>query len=433
MLSKQTKKLIMKHSIFTILLVFIIVFDANARNTEGSQSPDTSSIDSIMMDSSYNYWNNYVKQHPDDEGAWLELFEQSENMVRNLLDKTRSYHEPQKLRAQMNVVGRMEQAIPKTYTFYYCAYEGGYRPHTEDIDSLLKKPDIPTLFMHREEYADSAIAVFPNNATADDYEYWIPYLIEEQDTLRLHKMLRNYYESGLYPEEMLQYHFNELQGMEEGGIYIGYASPDIIGKLILQVVLGVHKDKILYNEDHLMDREYVIDLFQKIGIPIDEKFEENPLFMWQQSQIKTLEVFMRYLFDNSTRPIYLSAHNMKHLFLGTGVPEDLQASIYNEGLTMRYSPRPYNNKAVKRRNIEQRYRLEYLRMPFHPAKEEQSHFQTSLDAYAANYIRLLHDQLPYYKQHDYERYQWLKSTFMDIISQLEKKNYDVNELKHYLR
>ena len=72
-------------------------------------------------------------------------------------------------------------------------------------------------------------------------------------------------------------------------------------------------------------------------------------------------------------------------------------------------------------------------MPFHPAKEEQSQFQASLDAYAANYIRLLHDQLPYYKQHDYERYQWLKSTFMDIISQLEKKNYDVNELKHYLR
>ncbi|MCR4769947.1 MAG: hypothetical protein K5874_07065 [Bacteroidaceae bacterium] len=423
----------MQQSIITIMLVFFTIFESNAHNTESFQSTESSSLDSIIMDSSYNYWNNYVKQHPNDEKAWLKLFEQSEDMVRNLLDKTRSYHEPQKLRAQLNVVGRMEQAIPKTYTFYYCAYEGGYEPHTEDIDNRFEYPEIPTLFTHRDEYADSAIAVLPNNATADDYECWIPYLIDKQDTLRLHKMLRSYYESGLYPEEMLQYHFNELQGMDEGGIYIGYASHDIIGKLILQEVLGVHKDKILYNEDQLMDREYVIDLFRKIGIPIDEKFEENPLFLWQQSQIKTLELFMRYLFDNSTRPIYLSAHNMKHLFLGTGVPDDLQASIYNEGLTMRYSPRPYNNKAVKRRNIEQRYRLEYLRMSFHPAKEDQSHFQTSLDAYAANYIRLLHDQLPYYKQHNYERYQWLKSTFMDIVSQLEKKNYDVNELKHYLR
>ena len=100
---------------------------------------------------------------------------------------------------------------------------------------------------------------------------------------------------------------------------------------------------------------------------------------------------------------------------------------------MRYSAKPYDNRAVKRRNIEQRYRLEYLRMQFHPEKKNTQRFSGSAEAYAMNYMRLLRDQLPYYKQLNKERYQWLCDIFRDVISQLEKKNYDVDEFKDYLK
>jgi len=50
-----------------------------------------------------------------------------------------------------------------------------------------------------------------------------------------------------------------------------------------------------------------------------------------------------------------------------------------------------------------------------------------------NYMRLLQDQLPYYKQHKPERYQWLHDIFTDIIERLEKENYDVDEFKGYLK
>ena len=100
---------------------------------------------------------------------------------------------------------------------------------------------------------------------------------------------------------------------------------------------------------------------------------------------------------------------------------------------MRYSAKPYDNRAVKRRNVEKRYRLEYLRMPFHPQIKDTQLFSFSADAYAMNYIRLLHDQLPYYKQHNKERYQWLRDIFTDIIERLEKENFDVDEFKGYLK
>ena len=116
------------------------------------------------------------------------------------------------------------------------------------------------------------------------------------------------------------------------------------------------------------------------------------------------------------------------------MPDDIKACLYNEGLTMRYSAKPYDNRAVKRRNMEQRYRLEYLRMPFHPEVRSTQRYEMFGDiGYAMNYIRLLHDQLPYYKQHNLERYQWLTDIFNDIIRQLEKRGYDVNEFKGYLK
>ena len=274
--------------------------------------------------------------------------------------------------------------------------------------------------------------LLPKDAPAGDYELWTQYLIPKRDTVRIINVLTQYYESGQYPEESLQYHFNELQGMEEGGVYIAPHPGEMVGKLILQHVLGVHKDKILYDEDAAMFPEYVKDVFGHIGIPFNDDVWNQ---LWTTWQDKTLTAIMRYIFDHSKRPVYLSAHDMWQYIIGEGLPDELKACLYNEGLTMRYSTKPYDNRAVKRRNIEQRYRLEYLRMRFHPVMKNTQRFSGSAEAdyYAMNYMRLLRDQLPYYKQHNKERYQWLCDIFRDVISQLEKKNYDVDEFKDYLK
>ena len=390
--------------------------------------------DSVVLDSMYNYWNNFVTQHPNDEIAWRNLFDVSESKVYQMLNQRMQHSErPRNLRAvedyrkQLNVVGRMEKAIPHTYTFYYSAYEGSYLP--EEEEKLAKKNNMTTFYMHHDAYADSAIAMLPADALAGDYERWIQHLIPMCDTVRMDQLLKRCYESGQFPEETLQYHFNELQGMETGGVYCGAHEGDIIGKLILQRVLGVHQDKILYDENCAMNPEYTKDVFKQIGITFDKAWYEQGY----ENQMEKEREIMRYIFNHSKRPVYLSAHNMQGYVLGYGLPDELKARLYNEGLTIRYSTKPYDNMAVKRRNIEQRYRLEYLRMPFHPEIKDTQLFSFSADAYAMNYMRLLHDQLPYYKKHNWERFQWLHGIFTDIIDRLEKENYDVDEFKGYLK
>ena len=411
-----------------MLAVATIMTAASAQETERIDREEILTLygDSVKTDSLYNFWNTYVQVHPKDEVAWRNLFDVSEKKVFRRINTTKDWKGSEEYRKQLNVVGRMEKAIPGTYTFYYCAYEGSYLP--EEEEKLAKEHDLLTLYMHHVEYADSAIATLPANALVSDYERWIQYLFPMSDTVRIDQLLKRCYESGQYPEETLQYHFNELQGMETGAVYCGAHEGDIIGKLILQRVLGVHQDKILYDENAAMDPDYVKNVFGQIGIPF------NKDWYWQgyENQIEKQRAIMRYIFDHSTRPVYLSAHNMQGYVLGYGLPDELKARLYNEGLTIRYSTKPYDNMAVKRRNIEQRYWLEYLRMPFHPKMKDTQLFSFSADAYAMNYIRLLHDQLPYYKKHNRERYQWLNDIFTDIIERLEKENYDVDEFLSYL-
>ena len=415
--------------IMTMLAAATMMTGASAQETERIDREEILTLysNAEKMDSLYNFWNTYVQVHPKDETGWRNLFDVSEKKIFNMVSATKDWNGGEQLRKQLNVVGRMEKAIPRTYTFYYSAYEGSYLP--EEEEKLYKEHDMTTLYVHHVEYADSAIAMLPADALAGDYERWIQHLIPMSDTVRINSLLKRLYESGQYPEETLQYHFNELQGMDEGAVYCGAHEGDIIGKLILQRVLGVHQDIILYDENAAMVPEYVKDVFGQIGITFDKDW------YWQgyEDQIEKQRAIMRYIFDHSKRPVYLSAHNMQGYVLGYGLPDELKARLYNEGLTIRYSTKPYDNRAVKRRNIEQRYRLEYLRMPFHPEMKDTQLFSFSADAYAMNYIRLLHDQLPYYKQHNKERYQWLRDIFTDIIDRLDKKNYDVDEFKAYLK
>ena len=74
--------------------------------------------------------------------------------------------------------------------------------------------------------------------------------------------------------------------------------------------------------------------------------------------------------------------------------------LYNEGLTLKYSKKPYDNLAIKRRNVEERYMMEYLLVSFRPE-------WTTGQRLSANYAVLLGDLLPYYAKHDKKRYDWL--------------------------
>ena len=210
--------------------------------------------------------------------------------------------------------------------------------------------------------------------------------------------------------------------MEKGGVYLGQTKGYIMGKFILQFVLGVHKDKILCSEGNV--KSHVKQMFESIGIPFSDEIYNS---FKTSKQDDELIAIMRYIFEHSKRPVYLSASSR---FL-TGIPDDLKACLYNEGLTMRYSAKPYNNVAVKRRNVEQRYMMDYLVLQFHP-EVKSFHTPKSPSSLAINYLILLYDLMPYYKKHNAEQYARLNRIFTGIMSKLSQRGWSFpNSDKYY--
>ena len=305
----------MKRTVLTMLALFLILMGASAQGKKVVKATVVAvgagpyqRLDSLELDSTYNYWNNYVTEHPKDEKAWRTLKEVDNRMFTRIDGKNREA--ALRRSKENNVFNRMAQAIPGTYTFYKYAY--GYR------------------WAKHREYADSAIAVIPLDAPARDYEEWTRHLLYENDTLKLTKLLTQYYKSGQYPSECLQYHYNELQGMEKGGVYLCRSDVNMIGKFILQFVLGVHKDKIICDVNG--GGPFTKLEFERIGVPFCEELYDQ--LSSSEGYFRVIARIIRYVLENCKRPIYLPASDVQHMFKYGGEFDDLKACLYNEGLTM---------------------------------------------------------------------------------------------------
>ena len=391
----------MKRTVIALLAFALFVTGVSAQVTEKIAPEYEQSLrrlDSLQLDSVYKYWDNFVTEHPKDEKAWRKLVEVEHEMVEQRWFFVGTEKQGgEQLRKQLNVVPRMAKAIPGTYTYYY--------------SYVYEQQRIPSA------YVDSAVSVLPKDASADDYDLWVNYLFNRKDSLLLNKVLTLYYESGQYPVSALQYDYNELQGMEKGGVYLSETRNNIIGKLILQRVLGVHKDKILCTVGN------VRKMFESIGIPFsDEIFKSFSSLRQDERQTAV----MRYTFEHSKRPIYLSACSR----FVSKMPDDLKACLYNEGLTMHYSAKPYDNMAVKRRNVEQRYLMDYLVLQFHPEVKSYD-LAKSASSLAFNYMVLLYDLMPYYKKHNAEQYAKLNRVLTGIMKPLRGRGRGESSGKFY--
>ena len=74
---------------------------------------------------------------------------------------------------------------------------------------------------HMHKYAANALERLPDDARASDLQLLISTLYQTGDTTNLEQLLNIYFDRDMCPSYVLQYHFNELQGMEQNAVYIG--------------------------------------------------------------------------------------------------------------------------------------------------------------------------------------------------------------------
>ena len=237
------------------------------------------------------------------------------------------------------------------------------------------------------------------NTTAADYERQIVSVYKQKDMQTLDHLLKSYYKSGQYPLDVLMYNYNELQGMEDWGVIIMSSAESLIGKLILQRVLMVHRDKVLVcTETGGLDHATC----ERLDIPM-------PPTTWKPEQV--YEQTIKWVADHTDRKVYFPFTDSP---LFKEFPDAMKECIYNEGLTMHYSATPYDNISVKIHNLEERYLTDHLKLALQPYNENQDkrlYRRFTPGMLALNYSAIYMDMMPYYREHRADRVEWLLNLY----------------------
>jgi len=355
------------------------------------ESPIVSEKDFVWYTEQKEAWKAETQQNPQNETAWLNYYHAAHYMGWWGTNSDSIVRE---------VMNEMKQAIPDSYTYNFCAYRAVVSGHSDEKDG--------------DRYAEAALAKLPDDMQFFDYDQWVCYLAMKGYEDRMKQMAKRYFDSGIYSEAVLRYNYNELAGMDEGGIYIANGDAAIIPKWLIQEGMNVHKDKTIICVSFLTVKEYREWLGKKLGVTFPE---------WESGNYASYDAYEQALIQT-----IINKYGSK-VYFSTTTPsktmEPWEKNLYNEGLTLKYAAKPYDNLAVKRRNVEERYMLEYLLVPFRSD-------WTTAQRLSANYAVLLADLLPYYAKHDQKRYDWLMRLLVSGIDNTSMDEERKQEFRNLL-
>lgn len=359
--------------IFLLAALAITVLHASGQTkAEEIKSPIVSEQDADYYTVQTDLWRDIARSNPKDEQAWKNYFRAAwYKKWYNQADTTAN-----------DVLREMEKAVPGSYIYNYACYRK---------------------YMGMEEshlYARAAMKQLPETMDQNDYDIWFCYAAQVGDEENMERIAKRYYNSGLYSPYVLQYNYNELQGMEENGIYIGNGDAILIPKWIMQYAKGLHKDKAIVCMSFLALKPYREYIFRKLGVEMPEFKEAKTQADYDENVFRAVEALRK----GTKRPTYFSSFN------GVEINKPWEDKLYNEGLTLKYSDKPYDNFSIKRSNVEERYLLEYLIESFSPNKWDSG------NRLNANYVVMLSDLLDYYKKNNQKRYKWLRKLLLSALN-----------------
>ena len=369
----------MKRIFLLVALAITVLHASGQTKAEEIKSPIVSEQDADYYTVQTDLWRDIARSNPKDEQAWKNYFRAAwYKKWYNKVDTTAN-----------DVLREMEKAVPGSYIYNYACYRK---------------------YMGMEEshlYARAAMKQLPEIMDQNDYDIWFCYAAQVGDEENMDRIAKRYYNSGLYSPYVLQYNYNELQGMEENGIYIGNGDAILIPKWIMQYAKGLHRDKAIVCMSFLALKHYREYIFRKLGVEMPEFKEAKTQADYDENVFRAVEALRK----GTKRPTYFSSFN------GVEINKPWEDKLYNEGLTLKYSDKPYDNFAVKRSNVEERYLLEYLIESFSPNKWDSG------NRLNANYVVMLSDLLDYYKKNNQKRYKWLRKLLLSALdgSEIEEE------------
>jgi hypothetical protein len=283
-------------------------------------------------------WQKKVDANPKDQWAWRNLFRATyyhDNFTRGwgvLQDESKT----------ADVLRKMEATLPDSYVLNLC--KGRFCLTT---DEAAKRGDnIPR-----------AIELMPDDICPEDLEYLAVRLwIVDPENPRVKELYTKSYQKKYFPARIMHFNHNMLQCLPPNALYFSNGDLDTEPMKMLQEALGERTDVTIINVSFLHSTPFMAALYKKLNVkPLTLNVQDYGKYGEEWLQHYESDIIM-YIIHESKRPAYFSPTN------GI-VPILNKDSIYNEGLVLKYSPKPYNNFDVAMHNVKEVYNLEYLAEP----------------------------------------------------------------------
>ena len=325
--------------IIVIILALVSHCIANAQQAETIESITANSHEPEWYAAQAEAWQKRVDENPQDQWAWRNLF----RATCYYEQFTGGWGENQDESRTADVIRRMEAALPDSFVLNLC--KGRFCLTTDETakrgDNILR-----------------AIELMPENICPEDLEFLAVRLwINDPDNPLVKELYTKSYQSRYFPSRHMHFNHNMLRCMEPNALYFSNGDLDTEPMKMLQEALGERTDVIIINLSFLHATTFMDALYKKLNIaPLTLNVQDyGDKYGEKWLQYYEADIIM-YLIKESKRPAYFSPTNPKVSILDTD-------SIFNEGLVLKYSPKPYNNFDVAMHNVKEVYNLEYLAEP----------------------------------------------------------------------
>ena len=281
-------------------------------------------------------WKNVVKESPQNQQAWRNLFFATFIGEGNSLSglNTDDFKKPR----TALVMRKMKEAIPDSYVFYLCACHFWLEKEWGKWDKdILRK----------------AIEMMPYDACDEDVLRLAKLLWEKDcnnDKL-LTKVYYRIYDKHLYPYREMRYGWNLVKSMPQNAIFVAHDAMELEPVKIIQEALDERKDITVIPCKFIFSSEFRDSICKRLDI--------KPFVLKKKKDITDEDYvakFTMHLIKETKRPLYqpLDMINYSNLCMD---------SLYNEGLLVKYSDKRYDNISVLLNNVRNVYDLKYLAEP----------------------------------------------------------------------
>ena len=254
-------------------------------------------------------WKKVVKESPENQEAWRNLFFATFLAERNSLTELNT-DDIKKPKTAL-VLRKMKEAIPDSYVFNLCACHFWIESEWGEWDKgILRK----------------TVELMPGNAYDDDVQRLARMVWEKECNNKelLAKIYYRVYDKHFYPYREMRYGWNLIQSMSKNAILIAHDAMEFQTVKIIQEVLEERRDITVIPFQYIFNREFTDTICKMLHIkPFVLKGKKDV------SKENYVEKFTMHLIKETKRPLYQPFDMINYSSL-------CMDSLYNEGLLMKY-------------------------------------------------------------------------------------------------